>query len=130
MFPTFAIIGAQKSASTFLQKQLQAHPDIFLPDGELATFEDPQYEDYDPQIFASHFSPDWDAKALGLKRPSYLHEPEVPRRLARHLPGIKLIVSLRDPVDRAVSAYFHQVRHNFAPLVEVNRGLENILDGR
>jgi hypothetical protein len=130
MLPTFAIIGAQKSASTFLQTQLQSHPDIFLPDGELALFEDPQYAKYDPNGLASHFEAGDNAEELGLKRPSYLHEPEVPERLFTHLPDIKLIVILRDPVERAVSAYFHQVRQNFAPLVEVNRGLANILEDR
>jgi len=128
--PTFAIVGAQKSASTFLQKQLQSHPDIFLPGGELATFEDPNYADYDPESFSSHFTPGRNVEEIGLKRPSYLHEPAVPERLAEHLPEIRLIVSLRDPINRAISAYFHQVRQNFAPLVDVNQGLEKILKGR
>ena len=43
--PEFAIIGAQKSATTFLQTVLQSHPEVFIPDGELAMFEDPQYAD-------------------------------------------------------------------------------------
>jgi len=91
MRPDFAIIGAQKSASTFLQKSLQGHPDIFLPDGELATFEDPQYANWDPEKFAAHFVPGKNAETVGFKSPNYLHEHAVPPRLAEHLPGIKLI---------------------------------------
>ncbi len=128
--PNFAVIGAQKSASTFLQKGLQAHSNIFIPSGELATFEDPYFANYEPESFSANFEKGQNAKAVGFKRPNYLHEAVVPERLANHLPGIKLIVSLRDPIERAVSAYFHQVRHNFAPLVEVNKGINEILTGR
>lgn len=129
MLPSFAIIGAQKSATTFLQQCLQAHPDVFVPDGELATFEDPQYADFERSHFESHFASGQNATSVGLKRPSYLHEPDVPKRLAHHLPDLKLIVALRDPIDRAVSAYFHQMRHSFAPVRNVNVGIRSILQG-
>jgi len=129
MIPNFAIIGAQKSATTFLQNVLQSHPGVFIPNGELATFEDPQYADFDRDEFASHFAPGESATAVGLKRPSYLHEPAVAPRLAEHLPDLKLIVALRDPIERAISAYFHQMRHSFAPVRDVNAGLQAILRG-
>jgi hypothetical protein len=129
MTPDFAIIGAQKSATTFLQNVLQSHPDVFIPDGELATFEDPQYADFDREQFESHFKTGGAASAVGLKRPSYLHEPDVPPRLAEHLPDLKHIVALRDPIERAISAYFHQMRHSFAPVRDVSTGLRAILRG-
>jgi hypothetical protein len=125
----FAIIGAQKSASTFVQRRVQGHPDVFLPAGELATFEDPDYASFNDESFAAHFAPGCGAQAVGLKRPNYLHRPEVPARLHRHLPNAKLIAVLRDPIQRAVSAYFHQVRHGFAPAKDVNTGLRAILEG-
>ncbi|MCS3824361.1 sulfotransferase [Salinibacter ruber] len=100
ILPDFAIIGAQKSATTFLQRCLQAHPEVFIPAGELADFEDPQYADFEIDQFKQHFAPGQDAAAVGLKRPSYLHEPNVPERLAHHLPDLKLIVALRDPIER------------------------------
>lgn len=127
--PDFAIIGAQKSATTFLQRCLKAHPDVFIPDGELATFEDPQYADFDFDQFESHFESGQKATSVGLKRPNYLHEPDVPERLAHHLPELSLIVVLRAPIDRAVSAYFHQMRHGFAPVRDVDTGLRAILEG-
>jgi hypothetical protein len=58
---------------------------------------------------------------------NYLHKPECPERIHRHIPHAKLIVVLRDPVDRAVSAYYHQVKMGFAPLKSVNRGLLEII---
>jgi hypothetical protein len=127
--PEFAIIGSQKSATTFLQTVLQSHPEVFIPDGELATFEDPQYADFDRDEFASRFAPGESATAVGLKRPSYLHEPAVAPRLAKHLPDLKLVVALRDPIERAISAYFHQMRHSFAAVKDVNVGLQAILRG-
>ena len=127
--PDLAIIGAQKSATTFLQNVLQAHPDVFIPDGELATFEDPRYADFDPERFESHFAPEETATAVGLKRPNYLHEPAVAPRLAEHLPDLKLVVALRDPIEQAISAYFHQMRHGFALVEDMNAGLRAILRG-
>jgi hypothetical protein len=128
--PDFAIIGAQKSASTFIQHVLQSHPQIFLPDGEIAAFEEPQYSDFDFDAFLSLFEGARNADAVGLKRPSYLHEPNIPARLARHLPNLRLIAILRAPVRRAISAYYHNVRQGFAPAVDINEGLAAILDGR
>jgi len=127
---TFAIIGAQKSATTFVQRCLQAHPNVFLPSGELAAFEDPDYASFDAEAFDEHFAAGRNVNAIGLKRPNYLHQADVPTRLYRHLPHAKLIVVLRDPIHRAISAYFHQVRHGFAPAKEINTGLLAILDGR
>jgi len=128
--PAFAIIGAQKSASTFVQHVLQSHPEIFIPNGEIAAFEEPQYSDFDFDAFLSLFEAGQRARTIGLKRPNYLHEPDVPARLAKHLPDLRLIAILRDPVRRAVSAYYHYVRQGFAPAVDINRGLPAILDGR
>ncbi|WP_423825073.1 sulfotransferase domain-containing protein [Salinibacter ruber] len=66
---------------------------------------------------------------MGLKRPNYLHEPNVPERLAYHLPDLKPIVALRDPIECAISAYFHQMRQNFAPVRNESTGLRAILHG-
>ena len=45
MLPDFVIIGAQKSASTFMQVCLDDHPDIYLPRGETTFFESPDYRE-------------------------------------------------------------------------------------
>jgi hypothetical protein len=46
----------------------------------------------------------------GEASPFYLAHPESPARVAARLPDVKLIVLLRDPVRRAISHYFHEVR--------------------
>lgn len=105
MLPNFLIIGAQKSATTFLLRCLREHPDVFVPSGEIPFFEDPDYSQGDIESFARLFARGCHKKAVGLKRPNYLHKPECPERIHRHIPSARLIVILRDPIERAISAY-------------------------
>lgn len=127
--PSFAVIGAQKSASTFLQDQLSLHPDIEIPEGEVRHFEDPFFSrgavgDL-PELF---HRPPGDA-VRGIKRPDYLGRPEIPGRLHDALPDVRLMVVLRDPVARAVSGYFHFVRHGFVPLLPIDEAMSTLMLG-
>src|SRR3954453_11545774 len=107
--PSFVVIGAQKSASTFLQTCLADHPDVFMPKGELAFFESPDYERATLTDLRRLFEGRLERR-LGFKRPNYLCKPEVPARLAKDLPDALLLSVLRKPLDRAISAYFHYIR--------------------
>ena len=119
MLPHFVVIGAQKSASTFLQRCLADHPEMWLPRGETTFFEDPTYEASRLSDLERMFSRRRE-RVLGMKRPSYLSRPEVPGRIRRDLPNVKLIAVLREPISRAVSAYFHMVGGGYLPLLELN----------
>ena len=57
--------------------------------------------------------------------PYYLFHPQAAARVREALPQAKLIVLLRDPVERALSQYFHSRRHGFEPL-----GLEHLKQNR
>ena len=129
MLPHFMIIGAQKSATTFLQTVLSSHPSIFIPNGEVPFFEDPDYGNGDLYPLKKVYQHAPSGALLGLKRPNYLAKPECPERIARHLPNAKLIIILRNPVSRAVSAYYHYMGGKFIPCVELNRGMLNLIDG-
>jgi hypothetical protein len=48
--------------------------------------------------------------AIGESSPDYLQSPVAPGRIAKTLPEVRLIVSLRDPVSRAYSSYLMNVR--------------------
>ncbi len=126
MLPNVVIIGAQKSASSFLQACLSDHPDVYFPEQEIPFFESPDYEQSTlaqlEQLFAGRRE-----KCLGIKRPSYIGKPEVPARIARHLPDAKLIAVLRNPVDRAISAYFHNINYGFVPPLDLTTGMERLL---
>lgn len=124
----FAIIGAQKAASTFLQQRLGERPDITVLPRENRSFEDPDYGadavNRLSQLLAPHV-----ADVTGLKRPDYLPKPEVPERVARHVPRIRLLAVLREPVARAVSAYYHLAVFGFVPVLDPSEALGRILDG-
>jgi hypothetical protein len=126
VLPDFIVIGAQKSASTFLQICLADHPQIYMPKGEVPFFESPDYESQDLGDLASLFSGRQEER-LGFKRPNYLGKPEVAARIAADLPNAQLIAVLRDPLERALSAYFHYMRGGFLPVLPVEEGMTRIL---
>ncbi|MCD0450181.1 sulfotransferase domain-containing protein [Actinocorallia sp. API 0066] len=125
--PDFVVIGAQKSASTFLQDQMALHPDVELAEGEVRAFEDPFYDAAAVAALPSLFQ--GSGRVRGIKRPDYLGRPEVAARLREHLPEARLLVVVREPVARAVSAYYHYVRHGFLPLLPLEDAFARLLDG-
>lgn len=126
MLPNLIIIGAQKSATTFIQECLAEHPDVFLPEGETAFFETPDYDESSLKALERIFDGRTE-KVLGIKRPSYIGRPEVPKRIEKTVPDAKLIAVLRNPIDRALSAYFHNVAFGFLPPLAVEKGMRKIL---
>ncbi len=129
MLPNFAIIGAHKAASTFLMHRLAAHPDIFMPDREIPYFEHPDFHVKSVAWFESRFQLAEGRRAIGFKRPNLLGRPECPQHLAAVIPKARLIVTLRDPVDRAISAYFHLMKSGLIPVRPIEEGLGEILNG-
>jgi Sulfotransferase domain len=125
------IIGAQKSATSSLHKLLSLHPDIFFYRNEAAFFDKPTFTDTDDsrRQFAAFFAGRQNETVLGLKRPNYLHLPEVPERVKSYTPNARFIAILRDPVSRVVSAYYHHVRSSHLPVLDINEGMPKLLDG-
>jgi hypothetical protein len=111
--PDFVIIGAQKCGTTFLYDLLSQHPQV-----EPAIKKEVHYFDRHfgkgVDWYRSHFpSPTWkegQRSIAGEATPYYLFHPHAARRMAEIVPRARLIVLLRDPVDRAYSSYHHQVR--------------------
>lgn len=130
MLPNFIIIGAEKSATTYLHECLREHPAVFMPSEEIPFFEDPDYLQSNIESFERLFEKACDKKAIGIKRPNYLHKPECPERISRNIPFARLIAILRDPIDRVISAYYHNVRMGFAPIKNINKGLFEIINGK
>ena len=122
----FAIVGAQKAGSTFLLKNLRDHPSVFMPNGEVPYFENPDF--YGPNKLEFYFNKKNKKNILGIKRPNYLNKKEVPSRLIENNPNIKIIIFLRNPVDRVISAYYHGMKMGLLPLLEINEGLKKILN--
>ncbi|TJW14854.1 MAG: sulfotransferase domain-containing protein [Mesorhizobium sp.] len=119
----FLIIGATKSATTWLQRSLQADPLVSMPSPELHYFsrEFSKGDDW----YLSQFPPRADTLTAGEKSNSYLEDPEAADRIASKLPDVKLVVQLRNPVERAYSDYCMWYRRG-----EVGRDVESYLDPR
>ena len=110
--PDFVIVGAQRAGTTSLFRYLAAHPDVAVPGEKELHFFDLGFA-RGGDWYRQQFPVDG---VTGEATPYYLFHPHAPRRLAAALPVAKLIVLLRDPVERAVSHYKHEVATGFEPL--------------
>lgn len=110
--PDFLIIGAQKCGTTFLYQLLVQHPRV-----KPAFVKEVHYFDLNfgkgDNWYRSHFPlrvRKTRTYITGEASPYYLFHPHAARRASTVVPGAKLIVLLRNPVDRAYSHYQHQVK--------------------
>ena len=112
---SFPGLGTQKGGTTSLQKLLELHPEVFLPPcKEVHYFT--QHAEQPACWYAEHYSNARRNQRRGDITPFYLFHPDVPGRVRSLLPRAKMIVLLRDPVERALSQIFHARRHGFETL--------------
>ncbi|MFM2312342.1 MAG: hypothetical protein RLZZ04_1618 [Cyanobacteriota bacterium] len=124
--PNFLIIGAAKAGTTALYEYLQQHPQIYLTPtketnffafaGEIINFQGPGDEalkDFsitDLNTYQAEFEQVTQELALGEACPSYLYFPQAAARIKQYIPDTRLIVILRNPVERAYANFLHIVR--------------------
>jgi hypothetical protein len=125
----FVIVGAQRAASSHLNACLRDHPQLFLCPDEVPFFEDPFFHSSPVEALDAVFAAARPGQRRGIQRPDYLGKPECAGHIHELAPGARILAVLRDPVQRAVSAYFWYVQFGLLPLVEVNAGLTQLLDG-
>jgi hypothetical protein len=109
--PDFLIVGAQKSGTSSLYRWLGEAASIEVPSKkELHYFDDNFHRGigWYRACFGGRAGPS-DGAMTGEASPYYLFHPLVPRRVRETLPEVKLIAVLRDPVERAVSHYYHEL---------------------
>jgi hypothetical protein len=110
--PDFLIIGAQKCGTTFLYQLLVQHPNVKPAFAKEVHYFDLNYRRGD-NWYRSHFPLQMRESRTyitGEASPYYLFHPHAPRRSSAVVPDAKLVVLLRNPVDRAYSHYQHQVK--------------------
>jgi hypothetical protein len=119
--PSFLVVGAQRCGTTSLHRLLARHPNV----APAALHKGVHYFDVSysrgPAWYRGHFPLALPARLrhggatpiTGESSPYYMFHPLAPARIAKDMPGIKLIVSLRDPVERAYSAYAHEFARGF-----------------
>ncbi|XP_038051765.1 heparan sulfate glucosamine 3-O-sulfotransferase 1-like [Patiria miniata] len=104
--PDVIIFGMKKCGTTSLKNFLSYHPDIAFTQNELTFFSSSDrtkgVEFYRSEMVYS--TPD---QISIEKTPDYCHYPQVPRAIKAVLPNVKLIIIMRDPVERAISDFVH-----------------------
>ncbi len=103
--PTFLFIGADRCGSKSLHHIFRQHPDCFVPAIADPYYFDRNYErgmDWYLELFAGAAPT---AHAIGEFSHDYIHSAEAARRIAADLPDVKLLATLRHPIDRAFSSY-------------------------
>lgn len=132
-WPNFFIVGAPKAGTTSLYVYLAQHPQVFMP-----AVKEPQYfaqiepiPEFDHLVDALRDRAAYlrlyrgaaRYPAIGDASPSYLWHPEAPSRIKQAVPQAKIIITLRDPIERAQSHYFEDYREGaeHLPLYEALR---------
>ncbi|WP_457559298.1 sulfotransferase family protein [Candidatus Harpocratesius sp.] len=124
ILPNFLIVGAMKSGTSTLAFQLGQHPDIFMADRELHFFDDEVSYSKGIKFYEHEFRNWQNEKKIGEKTPAYCLKLEYAKRIATHLPSVKLIWIFRNPVERTYSEYWHAFRKG----AETQNFKDSILD--
>ena len=123
MLPGFLIVGAQRCGTTSMYRTLSQHPAIL----KAVLHKGVHYFDtgYDHGLawYQGHFP--LRARAAAVRRatgetpltfessPYYLFHPLAAARIHRDLPGVKLLILVRDPIERAYSAHAHELARGY-----------------
>ncbi len=108
--PNFLYIGTSKAGSTWIYNLLNRHPDIYMAPGKGTYFFDGHY-DKGLAWYLSHFRSAKKSQICGEVSHSYMYSPVACSRIHQLNPDMKLMICLRNPVDRAFSAYLDRVKN-------------------
>lgn len=109
--PNFIYIGPDKAGSTWLFKVLEWHPDTYVTSCKDTQFFDNYYEK-GLDWYKKQFNPRGEYKVISEISHNYLYSEKVARRIQDHLGNINLMVTLREPTERAYSAYLYLLKHD------------------
>jgi hypothetical protein len=141
--PNFFIIGAQKAGTTSLYHYLKQHPQVYMspvkepfffsskidPNGRVVKerfggpvrVRKPRFANLDE--YRKLFEGVEGEKAIGEASPLYHYAPGTAERIKRFVPDAKVIALLRNPADRAYSAFLYALRIGTEPLSDFGRAL-------
>jgi hypothetical protein len=128
--PNFLIIGAQKAGTSWLAANLRQHPEVFMPAKEIHFFDKDENFRRGIDWYQSYFHSAGEATAIGEKTPDYLwangkgaegHLPNVHQNVHGVMNDARLIILVRNPVNRAISAVNHIIRSGrVSPFLNIN----------
>jgi len=123
--PLFLCLGVRKAATTWIHRQLEAHPEIACTTTKETGYWMGKY-DRGPEWYVSQFQKLDNARIYAEATARYLHEKAL-ARMAENLTDVRFMVILRNPYDRTFSEYLHRVRNgeriSFRKAVESNPGI-------
>ncbi len=102
----FVGVGVSKSATTWVAKMLAQHPHIYIPPNKELHYFNGRSGKYDPRL--QHLKNIFGHKENTINgefTPRYIISSTAIKRLKHHFPAIKLIICLRNPLERAISQY-------------------------
>jgi Sulfotransferase domain len=134
MMPEFLLVGAQRAGTTAIHRALQGHPAIVIP----LFHKGVNYFDLSYYRGADWYRGHFPVRAIAERRTAgvpggpctfessgyYMFHPCAPQRIKADLPAVKLLVSLRDPIERAWSHYRRELTGGF----ETEESFECALD--
>jgi sulfotransferase family protein len=118
--PSFIIAGAQRAGTTTLYRVLSDHPAVARPTVSKGIgYFDIHYA-RGPRWYLGHFPLAWLARrrhgpdaATFESSGYYLYHPLAAERIARDLPDVRVVVMVREPVERAYSAHRHELARGY-----------------
>ncbi|MEV8467682.1 sulfotransferase [Fluviibacterium sp. DFM31] len=137
--PDFLIIGAARAGTTALYEYLRQAPDVFMPDGKEPNFfcyeglkldcQGPGADFINNSItdlarYQALFDPAPEGAILGEASPLYLYEPRSAERIHHHVPGARLVVILRNPIEQAFSHFMRAQKLRIEPLTDFTEALK------
>ncbi len=118
--PDFLIIGAARTATTWLYECLREHPDVHVPRHKRPEphffLKSAEYRQGLAYYSNRYFDGVASSLVAGEASTSYLYQPYVAERIWQHIPEVKLIAIVRDPAERAFSNYVVTVRNGIEQL--------------
>jgi hypothetical protein len=147
--PQFFVVGAPKAGTTAVSHWLRSHPEVFLPSVKEPSYfayagssAVPKNGPYDPDYFRKitvnreSYAELYEAagtRLTGDTSPVYLLDEYAAGRIAMARPDARIIILLRDPVERAFSQFMHHLRDSLEPCETLEEALEQeeerLLDG-
>ncbi len=140
VLPNFLVIGAAKSGTTSLYRYLSQHPQVYLnqtiKEAKFFSLEgksknyfngpraDRHVKSTTFEHYCSLFEQVQNEQAIGEVSPLYLYDEFTASKIKHYIPDVKIIVILRNPVERAYSAYSYMLATRREELLKFELGLK------
>lgn len=130
VLPNFLIIGTPKAGTTAIYHYLNQHPEIyFSPEKEphFFSFIGEQKPHWGVKTLAEYeklFKAVTTEKAIGEASTWYLYSQSAAKQIRKYLPNVKLIIILRNPIERAYSSWAFRVQCGWESIIDFEQALQ------